>query len=393
MGAEDKVSRRIGIFVFCDALGFEIVSRHRFMEKELPFRRPLGMQFGYSSAAVPTFLSGKTPAEHGHFSFFYFDREKKSPFRFFRYLQFLLHPRFVFNHHRVRNRINAVLRKILGYTGYFNLYGVPFERLPYFDYCEKTDMYAPGGLEVCPNIHDVLLESGLRFHLSDWRRSDDFNLSEAAELAASGEYDFLFVYTGSLDGMLHFHVGDFEYEEKMLAGYREKLLPVLEAARGAYDKVDFCLFSDHGMTPLAGTVDVRGRIEALPYRFGKDYIACYDSTMCRLYFLDPACREPLMASLSTLPGHWLTSDEKRSWGVDFARDRYGEEIFLLDPGLQALPNDMGDKAIPGMHGFHPDDKDSTACFLSPGAPELAPEHLRNVFDLMVREIEILKEQN
>ena len=70
----------VEIFLFIDALGWELVSRTGFMEKELPFRRGIEMQFGYSSTAIPTILSGKLPAEHGHLGLFRFAPEK-SPFR------------------------------------------------------------------------------------------------------------------------------------------------------------------------------------------------------------------------------------------------------------------------------------------------------------------------
>ena len=50
---------------------------------------------------------------------------------------------------------------------------------------------------------------------------------------------------------------------------------------------------------------------------------------------------------------------------------------VLDPGIQLVPSDMGNKPIPGMHGFSPDDRDSTACILS--VDEL-PEHPREIAD-------------
>ena len=56
----------VEIFLFIDALGWELVSKTGFMAEKLPFRRKIEMQFGYSSTAIPTILSGKTPSEHGH---------------------------------------------------------------------------------------------------------------------------------------------------------------------------------------------------------------------------------------------------------------------------------------------------------------------------------------
>ena len=59
------MKNEVVVFLFIDALGWELVSRTGFMESELPFRRKVEMQFGYSSTAVPTILSGRPPAEHG----------------------------------------------------------------------------------------------------------------------------------------------------------------------------------------------------------------------------------------------------------------------------------------------------------------------------------------
>ena len=167
--------KKISVYMFIDALGWEIVNKYGFLENELLHRRKIEMQFGYSSTAMPTILSGETPDKHGHFSFFYYD-PKNSPFKKFKYMKFLfgagLHPKCLFNRGRIRRVISKLVAKYLGYTGYFSLYGVPFEQLPYFDYCEKNDIFAKNGLSPVKNLCDVLEESGLNFHISDWRKSD-----------------------------------------------------------------------------------------------------------------------------------------------------------------------------------------------------------------------------
>ena len=53
---------RVKIFMFSDALGYEIVQRYRFMTDEFPVRLPVRTQFGYSSTCVPTILTGEQPA-------------------------------------------------------------------------------------------------------------------------------------------------------------------------------------------------------------------------------------------------------------------------------------------------------------------------------------------
>ena len=61
---------RIDIFVFADALGWEIASRRGFAGDLLPVRNRCETLLGYSSTCDPTILTGTLPFEHGHFSFF-----------------------------------------------------------------------------------------------------------------------------------------------------------------------------------------------------------------------------------------------------------------------------------------------------------------------------------
>ena len=73
----------IHVFVLIDAFGWEIAQRLGFLSDELPYRAPLKTVLGYSSGAIPTMLTGRSPAEHGHWNLFYYDPEG-SPFRWLR---------------------------------------------------------------------------------------------------------------------------------------------------------------------------------------------------------------------------------------------------------------------------------------------------------------------
>ena len=58
----------------------------------------------------------------------------------------------------MRNRVSRWVARRNGYTGYFQLYSVPFSRLPHLDYTEKRDIYMPGedGLALLQAISDVV---------------------------------------------------------------------------------------------------------------------------------------------------------------------------------------------------------------------------------------------
>ena len=147
---------------------------------------------------------------------------------------------------------------------------------------------------------------------------------------------------------------------------------LFEAAAGNYGDFTFSIMSDHGMTALAGISDLKKQVEALGFKFGKDYAAVYDSTMARMWFFNDQARVQICKLLSeSKDGHILNHEEKIKYGINFQDDMYGQMIFLLNPGWQLEPCDMGLKALPGMHGFAPEDKDSFASFIS-SAPAVNP---------------------
>ena len=58
------------LFVFIDACGWEIIRDDPFARALAPNRRRLTSVFGYSSACVPSIVSGAWPDEHRHRSGF-----------------------------------------------------------------------------------------------------------------------------------------------------------------------------------------------------------------------------------------------------------------------------------------------------------------------------------
>ena len=78
------MGKRLTLCVFIDALGWEILQRHSFLDDIVVEKRPLNTVFGYSSTCDPTIITGKMPRDHGHFAFFTYDPEN-SPFGWYKY--------------------------------------------------------------------------------------------------------------------------------------------------------------------------------------------------------------------------------------------------------------------------------------------------------------------
>src|SRR5688572_21141705 len=73
----------LDVFVLIDGFGWHEAQELDLLGDLLPHRRPLRTVLGYSSGAIPTLLTGKPPAEHGHWNLFYYD-PAGSPFRWLR---------------------------------------------------------------------------------------------------------------------------------------------------------------------------------------------------------------------------------------------------------------------------------------------------------------------
>ena len=375
-----KNDGRIDIFAFVDALGWEVLRNLTFLEDELPFRQPVRSVLGYSSACVPSILTGRMPRDHGQWSFFFCSPET-SPFRGLRPLRLL--PKAITGRARVRNLLSKAVARQNGFTGYFQLYQLPFEHAHEFDYCEKTDLFAQGGVPRAPTIFDKLRAAGTPFHLSDWRQSEDVNLASMHAALERAEARFAFLYLADLDGALHMVGKDDPSITTRVARYETRLREVLVAARKRYGEVRLNVISDHGMAHVTRTFDLQPMLSKLPLRFGRDYVVALDSTMARFWLRSEAAARLIPAALAEAPGGRLMSAaELASLGCDFPGQRYGELVFLMDPGHLIVPSHMGLTPIAGMHGYHPDHPDSDAALLSTHAPARETRTICDFHELM-----------
>ena len=256
------------------------------------------------------------------------------------------------------------------------------------DYCEKRDLFTAGGMDEIANLHDVLCAKKIDFHISDWHLSDKENYL-AAEKAIENGKNFLFVYTASLDGVLHDNIRNETVIQAKLEEIKQQIESLYQKAERHAESVHFTVISDHGMTPLAGTVDIMSKIGQSNLVFGKDYGVCFDSTMARFYYLRESAAPVITELMKEFPGHFLTEDEEIKYKI-FRKDRiFGDAIFLLDAGIQIVPSDMGGIPLNGMHGFVPENEYSYAAALSNSALPESMKHVADYFNFMTESAERL----
>lgn len=350
------------LFVFVDACGWEIIKNDPFAHTLAPVRRPLTSVFGYSSACVPSILSGRWPVEHRNWCYFVYD-PKNSPFQGLERLRWL--PKAVTNRRMFRHRLSRMVKTHLKFRGYFDLYNIPFEHISLFDFSEKKNPLQPGGLNHGPNIFDHLQQRDIPYHVSDPTLSERANLDHLIGDIEREKIDFAFLYWPDLDGLLH-RVGNTSPEvPAKLRAYEPWLEELMTHARGHYEKVRLTIFSDHGMANCDRLLDLRARIDALGLRMGLDYAVVYDSTMARFWFFEDKARRLITESLEGVSeGRILSDPELEELGTLFPDRHFGERIFLVDEGVLIVPSHMGDRPIRAMHGYHPDAPHSYASMLT-----------------------------
>jgi len=321
------------------------------------------------------------PREHGHLSFYYFD-PSRSPFRALAPLALL--PRWLTRRGRVRRLMSRALARWKRWDGYVQLYNVPFDRLRWFDYLEKRDIYQPGGIRNgTPTVFDRLRAEGVPFHRSDWRRSEEENLRGATDAIDDGWPRFAYLYLASLDAILHGAGTASSRAQARIGWYERELRSLYQRASRRYHEVEMFLFSDHGMTDIVDLCPLQTRIERLGLRFGRDYAAMYDSTMARFWFLHAGARDAIVGALREEPrGRVLADRELRAWGCDFEDERYGQLFFLLQPGVLLCPSYMGARPMAGMHGYAPEHPEAMASFLS-SVPDVRPHRLDDLLAVML----------
>ncbi len=377
-----KRSESITLCVFIDAFGWELMRQHRFLDSVLKTKTPLKTVFGYSSTCDPVILTGKMPQETNHFSCFYYN-PKESPFGLLKWLACL--PKALTRRGRVRRILSRFIGRRYGFTGYFQLYNMPFQHLPLFGYSEQRDLYQSGGIRSgLPTMFDYLRQESIPFTMSDWRKSEVENLADMRAELERGEVSFGYLYLAHLDAVLHEYGTMHPNVTEKIAWYEQELERLIQVAKESYQEVRLFLFSDHGMTDVKETYDIKSQIEALGLKFGKDYVAVYDSTMVRFWFLHDMARIRITKALQEeVLGEIVDKQRLAEYGCDFQDNTYGDLFFLMKPGVLLCPSFMGETPLAGMHGYAPEDKDSFAAFATNCELPVLPKRLDDLMETVL----------
>jgi hypothetical protein len=322
------------LFVFIDACGWEIIKADPFVLDLAPNRKKLVSVFGYSSACVPSILSGRWPAEHRNWSYFVYDPEH-SPFGFLRPLRWL--PRQLTSRRFFRRRLSSFLKARLNFQGYFDLYNLPFEHISLFDFSEKRSPLQPGGMNSGSNIFDYLVAHSIPHHVSAPQKPEQANLAALLQDIRSERIDFAFLYWPGLDGLLHRVGNDSPEIAPKLRSYEQWIHTLWSVAQDHYEEIRLYVFSDHGMANCDVLLDLKRSIDSLALHMPKDYAVVY--------------RKRAAACYQSPQGYSARPSHRRSRAADarcfFCRSPFRGTYFSCQRGSLDCPEPHGPAAHSG----------------------------------------------
>jgi predicted AlkP superfamily pyrophosphatase or phosphodiesterase len=347
------------IVILIDALGAALAERHGFYPPSLPARARVKTVLGFSQAALASIVTGLPPEKHELWMMYSFAR-KSSPFAWLALMPRSASARRLW----LRRLIRWELAHVSHVRGYYSLYDVPREIFPRLDLPARRDIFTPRGAGKVRTIFDDLDGNSVPYMVWDYRIPEARAFDELEEAVRREEANFYFLYTAGLDSDLHRCGTTAPRVKDHLAWYRDRIERVAGAARGV-GGADMVVLGDHGMCDVTSHIDIMGPVEALGLEIPRDFVPFYDSTMARFKLNSTRSRDLLEKLLSSRPsGRIMKSGDLKGLGAAFPDGRFGDLVFLADPGVIILPSYMGSEPMAAMHGYHPDTEGMYSVMLS-----------------------------
>lgn len=314
--------------------------------------------FGYSSVPA-SFMTGFYPKSHNQFTIYWHDPLAgiKDPL------------------------LNLLPSKIASY--YFNLsrffrgedFFTPLMKTnrSFFSLAQKKYYHHHNALPV-PTLFNHLDKKKKSFLAYNWpllatnkrsrltyfvKNNDKSKTNKFLSFIEKGRLNFYFLHLWDLDTVGH-QFGLKSKKAKKILKQQDRLAKKI-ISYFSLKKDLILIWSDHGMLPVKGFVNLQ---EDLPEN-GDGFFYFLDSTMARFWFKNKAVKRRILEILSNIKeGHLLTTSEQKKFRIDFDHQKYGEEIFLLNPGFVLKPNFFqGEEMVKGMHGYDLSDRDEWGIFI------------------------------
>ena len=354
-------SRTVLCFLI-DALRHDYVN-----ERDTPFlagvashgsMRPLETILGYSDSIRATVFTGAYPDELGYWMEYRF-APGVDPFR--PLSRFGAADRFPSDLALRAIKLGmgrTLMRPLARARGYDALdpRHIPFGAMGFFEPTLRRPMTSYGAL-ASATVFDRLTDAARRWTYLDSSKDGDRGIADGIS-TADPECALIFVYLHHVDMVSHVHGIDSPRFRSVLRQTDRRIRDITTGVRRRFGDVAMLAFSDHGMS--------RARVyRSIPElrrhpAFGSAFCFALDATMVRLWFLDEraSVRDEILELVSErLPGRFIGPGEREALHISFHDRSYGDEIYLVEPGVVIFPNFHSYLRPRAMHAYHPSDPD------------------------------------
>lgn len=371
----------IKICIFLDGIGYDSILSSPPLKNILPTLVPIETVLGFSSAAQATILTGKYPQEHGQFSMYYFSPNPTLPKFSLKVISAL--PYFITRRKKFKTLLALYLRLLHPKGGYFGLFEIPPRHLSYISPTEKRNIYKIRGVHPHDTIIDYWYKNHLNFRVFTWEIPEEYSFQQLLQLLPNTPLERVFLCCTKGDHLGH-KFGPFSKEVKeYIEKIRQYIEKLLEVCNKLYKNVSLYIFSDHGMIEVKEAIKINVVIEQLTSKYRNDCLIFIDATMLRIFTLNPKKREALRCILEEIPhGKVLSDEDLKTFKCLFPSKKFGDLIFLCDPGYVLLPNFFGDLLPRGMHGYDPNAKDYATFFGCNKKLSSQPLHISQITPLL-----------
>jgi len=324
----------------------------------------------------PAFFSGIYPEESNLCTTFIYS-PSTSPFKILR-----LFPPFLFKLFSSSSRIDTGIRKFLirrirrrsstAEKYYATTLQIPLYLLHFFDFSEKE--FPEEGYNGYATVLSILKEKGFKYKYYGFpfdcvsTFEADLELLCRFKKEVKNDIVFAFIQFSSLDLLGHIY-GPVSKEVKEGVKKIDELVEeiILHCNKIYKEGYNLIIFSDHGMVEIREMLNIWQKLEEeIDLKLGKDYVVFLDSTMARFWFKDERAEREIKGLLQNLPGGRILEEEDYvKYRIRFRDNRYGDLIFLANPGVLIYPNffQMSGEPCRGMHGYDPEEPDNQGVFL------------------------------
>ncbi len=231
---------------------------------------------------------------------------------------------------------------------------IPVELVDFFKTKEHKRLTDEEPIAGIPTLFDQLIRFGATYFLSGFFESIfEKQIVNRVLEALTKDYRFILFRLGSPDRLGHKYGPESEEVGKRLGEIDTIVREVITTGTRANSSVHFVIFSDHGMVPVKGHVDLMNILKRLPVKIRQDYIVFLNSTVAGFWFKSQQAKDLIIEELGKIePGMILDKSKLGQLEIDKIGSEYGDLLFALKEGHVFLPDFYRRRKPPkGMHGY------------------------------------------